>query len=97
LSSFSTIFPSLPASLPLSHPNADTFPITFASSQDFKSLISADPSIISRCTDPNGNTLLHEAARNGQKKIAKELLRNADQYDPYAKNTSGKTAVDLAR
>jgi hypothetical protein len=65
-------------------------------SKDFRELISKDSSLLSRAVDSSGNTLFHIAAANGKKKIVKELLRQGDKIDVYARNNKGQNALDCA-
>jgi hypothetical protein len=65
-------------------------------SKDFRELISRDSSLLSRAMDSSGNTLFHIAAANGKKKIVKELLRQGDKIDIYARNNKGQNALDCA-
>ena len=65
-------------------------------SKDFRELISRDSSLLSRAVDSSGNTLFHIAAANGKKKIVKELLRQGDKIDIYARNNKGQNALDCA-
>ena len=65
-------------------------------SKDFKELIANDASLLARAVDGSGNTLFHIAAANGKKKIVKELLRQKDKIDVYARNNKGQNALDCA-
>ena len=65
--------------------------------KEVKEILSRDPSILKDAFDVQGNTMLHLAALNGHKRIVKEVLRNADHFNPYAINKKGLSAVDLAR
>ena len=65
--------------------------------KEVKEILSRDPSILKDAVDVQGNTMLHLAALNGHKRIVKEMLRNADYFNPYAINKKGFSAVDLAR
>jgi ankyrin repeat protein len=64
--------------------------------KDFKELAEKDAELYSRAVDAHGNNLLHVAASNGQKKIVKEIMRNKDKLDLFARNDQGKNALDLA-
>jgi ankyrin repeat protein len=65
--------------------------------KEVKEILSRDPSILKDAVDVQGNTMLHLAALNGHKRIVKEILRNADHFNPYAVNKKGLSAADLAR
>mmetsp|Transcript_23508 Transcript_23508/g.63478 ORF Transcript_23508/g.63478 Transcript_23508/m.63478 type:complete len:94 (-) Transcript_23508:164-445(-) len=69
----------------------------FYSSQEVKELLSFKPSLVKDAVDPAGNTLLHIAAREGHKRIVKELLRHQAWFDINARNEAGKTALELAQ
>ncbi len=64
--------------------------------KEFKEIVDRDASLLQRTVDANGNTLVHIAAGNGQKKIFKELMRNAQKVDLYARDRKGRNALDLA-
>jgi len=64
--------------------------------KDFKELTEEDAELYTRAVDAHGNNLLHIAASNGQKKIVKEIMRNKDKLDLFARNDKGKNALDLA-
>jgi len=63
----------------------------------FKEMVAQNPAIVGLAVDEKGNTLLHWAALNGHKRIAKELLRQSHHFDAMALNSRGQSAVDLAR
>eukprot|EP00802_Teleaulax_amphioxeia_P015767 Tamp_15866.p1 GENE.Tamp_15866~~Tamp_15866.p1 ORF type:complete len:477 (+),score=187.51 Tamp_15866:69-1433(+) len=65
--------------------------------KEVKEIIGRNPAILKDAFDVQGNSVLHLAALNGHKRIVKEVLRNADRFDPYVLNKKGFTAVDLAR
>ncbi|KAJ1490185.1 hypothetical protein T484DRAFT_1777713, partial [Baffinella frigidus] len=53
--------------------------------KDVKEMLLKQPSLAAEATDvASGDTLLHLAAANGHKRIAKELLRHAAHFDVYA-------------
>jgi len=64
--------------------------------KEFKELVTADPSLLMRAVDSGGNNLFHIAATNGKKKIVKELLRQGDSIDLYARNKKDKNVLDCA-
>ena len=70
--------------------------IRMGKTKDFKELTEEDPELYNRAVDGNGNNLFHIAASNGQKKIVKEIMRNKDKLDLFARNHRGKNALDLA-
>ena len=65
--------------------------------KEVKAILGQSPSILKDAVDMYGNSVLHLAALNGHKRIVKEVLRNADYFDPYCVNKKGLSAVDLAR
>lgn len=62
---------------------------------DVVSLLLENGADVSMCTD-DGNTILHEAARDGNCEVVKYLLHNT-KLDWNIKNKQKKTAADLAR
>jgi len=60
---------------------------------EFKDEVAADPEIVMRAVDGEGNTLLHMAVREGKKNIVKELLRHQDKLDPLTRNKEGLNAL----
>ena len=64
--------------------------------KEFKALVTEDPSLLTRAVDSGGNNLFHIAATNGKKKIVKELLRQGDSIDLYARNKKDKNILDCA-
>ena len=64
--------------------------------KQFKEILDRDPTLYSKAVNENGSNLFHIAATNGHKKIVKEIMRNGDKIDLYARDQKGRNALDLA-